>query len=536
LSKSALLLLAFLTFSIFTQASVPSFSNATSSSIQPIPSGEIIQFHLPNGSTQPWGITVNPKNGVVWFVEQGSNQIGSFNPATGNFSEYNIPTTNSLPQEIAIDAKGNVWFTELYTSALGELPVGDNSLRQFHLPLGPEKIPCGPVGVTPDNKGDVWLTCEFSNQLDEFFPNNSTFYQFNLPIFYSAPLQIVFDHSGNFWFTAADSYMIGYATVSQLQNGTTNGINEFPPVNSSFASTLTDPSQPTQKIVTSLSTPSQIALSPDGSTLWITEHTASAFDSYNVQTKSLVKYWTSQTHNPNYIDSLPNGIALDNSGNVWIAEHYGNKIAEFNPTTQNLVEYPIPCCSTIIAGTLYLAIAPNGGVWFSEFFGNAIGEVKSNPQTPLPVDFGFSSGSSLYNMTSNGNVTVPLKLSYNGSGSARFNFDISGLTFTGKIQNLSADFSPSSFNASSRSAQNLNLELVSKNLAPGSHYLTVSARDASDNVTYSIILKLLVTDPAAAFRSLLLEGAIIGIVASVVIIGSMVIYFRSRKVIRRKRR
>jgi len=477
-------------------------------------------------------MTIDPSTGLIWFVEQGSNQIGAFNPANSSFSEYNIPTPNSLPETLAVDSHHNVWVSQLQYSQLGEILASNGGVLQFNIPKGPDNLDCGPIGVTPSSDGNVWITCEFSNQIDEFFPSNSSFKEFDLPVFYSAPLQIVFDHQGNFWFTAADSNMLGYVTVSQLENGTSKGIDEFSPTNQSFVTTIADPQQTSGNLISSLSTPSQLVLSPDGSTLWISEHTASSFDSYNVKTKSLVKYWTPQTHNPNYIDSLPNGVALDKYGNLWIAEHYANKIAKFNPVTEELTEYPIPCCVSGIAGTLYLGIAPDGDVWFTEFFGNAIGELKvesPGATAPSPITIAFPEGSSVYNMSSSGNTSMPISVSLMSSQARNvsLSLDVSGITFTGKLENLTAAFSPSaSLELANGSSADLRLGLVSNNLAPGIHYLTISAKNTLNNVTYAAILKLNVIAGPSNARGLLIEGGIIGLAASAAVIAGMFAFFR----------
>ena len=339
---------------VFQISPVTRFVTVSADSAGPdMPVYRIVQYPLPNGSQQPWGIAVDG-SGRVWFVEEQSNQIGMFDPKTASFREYNVTTPNSLLEEISIDGFGNPWFTELNGEHLGELNVSSGMILEFSIPNGPGNLPCGPIGVTP-YKTSIWITCEFSDQIDQFFSENSTFASYDLPIFYSAPLDIVFNSTGNFWFSAADSNMIGYVTTSTLRAGTTDGIQEFAPRNVSYLMTVTNPQAPpglgqskngNQTIVSSLATPSQLALSPDGKEIWITEHVSSSFDEYDINSKVLDKYWTSRTHNPNYANSLPNGIAVGSNGIVWIAEHYGNKIAEFDPTTRTMTEYPIPCCGS----------------------------------------------------------------------------------------------------------------------------------------------------------------------------------------------
>ena len=292
--------------------------------------------------------------------------------------------------------------------------------------------------MTPSN-GEVWITCEFSNQIDEFLPNSKTFLSFNLPTPFSSPDQIVFDSKGNFWFAAPDADMIGYGTVSQLRNGTTDGIREFAPNDPTYTTTIIDSQQPSGKLISSLSSPSQIALSPNGSSLWISEHAVSSFDQYNIQTGALSKYWTSQTQNSEYSTSLPNGIAVDAGGHVWIVEHYGNMIAEFDPATENLVEYPIPCCVNEIAGTLYLALGKNGTVWFTEFSGNSIGELFPTA-TPANQTISLSIPNSIASIPENGKATFPVYVSFNSGSNASSSatFAISGISATGQVENSTA--------------------------------------------------------------------------------------------------
>ncbi|HZW55131.1 MAG TPA: SMP-30/gluconolactonase/LRE family protein [Nitrososphaerales archaeon] len=501
------------------------------------------QFHLPQGSSGPWYISTDPLTGLIWFVEQGSNQIGSINPINSKFSEYNITTPNSTPEAITSDNSGNVWVTELGANQIGELPAKSSEMSEVKIPRGPENLACGPDGITAASDGSIWFTCEFSNQIDEFFPSNSSFHEYNLPVFFSAPIQIVFDRNGNFWFTAADSDMIGYASVSQLSNGTENGIQEFAPINRSFVTTISNPQQPSEKIVTSLSTPAQLALSSDGGSLWISEHTASSFDRYDIGSKTLVKYWTSQTHNSNYAESLPNGISIDTSGNVWIAEHYGNKIAEFDPSTEQFVEYPIPCCSGGIAGTLYLTTGPNGSVWFTEFFGNAIGVLKPAGGTTGPrLQMRIGDGRQSYHMSSasglsaESNLTVPIvvQISDGGTVSQKLVFDISGVSDTGELHNLSAVFSPStvSIQGSGLNGTNLVLKAQSSTLRPGIYYLTVSVKSSLDNSTYSGILKLTVsgdTTSSLLSKSLLLEALVVSGITSIIVVSSIAFVTRNRK-------
>jgi len=498
-----------------------------------LPSYKIIQYQLPNGSSQPWGITVD-RTGIVWFVEEQSNQIGMFNPVTKSFNEFNVTTPNSLLEEIAADNSGNVWFTELNGGKLGELKASPDAIREFPIPGGPGSLPCGPIGVTP-HSSTVWITCEFSNQIDEFFPDNSTFLSFNLPVFYSAPLDIVFDSSGNFWFSAADSDMIGYVTVSALKAGTSNGINEFAPTNPTYLTTLTNPQAPpgvlasnNTTIVSSLLTPSQIAISPDGTTLWITEHVSSSFDSYNIKSKSLQKYWTSQTNNPEYLNALPNGIGFDNSGIIWIAEHYGNKIAEFDPSTNAMIEYPIPCCGSQLAGSLYLAPGRNSTVWFTEFFGNKIGELV---RTDSNISLSISASNETLSLSGNGaSDSTKIMISSNSYNRLQnVSLEISGVSSTGVVPNATIGFVPSQVSVPANGTAVSVLSFKTEGLAPGIYYLTVSGTSSITGEIYSSILALNIRD-STDYHTLISAALLTGVILSVVTVFALAVIIRRPKV------
>ncbi|MDH2900288.1 MAG: SMP-30/gluconolactonase/LRE family protein [archaeon] len=487
---------------------------------------QMIEYHLPNGSSDPWSITTDAQ-GRVWFVQQQPPALVMFNPSNQNFSSYTIPangTEGASPESVAIDNSGNVWFSLLIANKLGELRNGSSSIIEYSIPgtivsLGTtnESLPCGPTIIKTDTSGNVWISCEFSNQIDEFFPKNSTFLSFDLPIWMSAPAGFAFDKNGTLWFTAADTYMIGKAVLAELRNGTSDGITEFPPINSTYSFTVsheTGPAGTVQKITSSLPNPSGIAISSDGSTLWITEHIDSSFDSYNINTKSLVRYWTSQTYDKfGYSVSFPNAIAIDSKGDIWIGEHYGNKIAEFDPYTDRLIEYPIPCCSSEAAGPYSIALGPNGTVWFVEIAGSAIGELK--PTTPSYA-FSIDLLSSTVILSQSSSVNIPLVLNQSG-GIASASLNVSGISDTGILTKASASFAEPRISFSSENNVNDTLVLKTQGLSPGIYYLTVSATVPSGEI-YSTILKVNVTQASSQTA---LYTAIIGVTLALIVVGGL---------------
>lgn len=507
---------------------------------------QMIQYPLPNGSLSPWSIT-SDSLGRIWFVQQDPNALTMFAPSTDKFTQYLIPNGNvpATPESVAVDRFDDVWFSELAANKLGELKNGSSAISQYSIPQNsvyvgtqPENLSCGPTVVKADSFGNVWIACPFSNQIDEFFPANQTFLTFDLPYWQSAPAGFVFDRSGNLWFTAADVNMIGHAILNELHNGTTDGITEFAPMNSTY--TFTFPHEEslaglTENLTSSLRTPSGIALSPDGTTLWITEHVDSSFDSYNINSKSFDRYWTSQTYNNyGFQFSFPNGIAVDSQGNVWIAEHYGNKIGEFNPETYKLVEYPIP---GHYGGTYNLTLGPNGTVWFVEISGAAIGELEPVSSSMQAVSLSLAHTTISMNPTASDTIAIIMKAASQATSAS---LNVSGISDTGILTDSEAVFSKPtvSFSSSSDYTVNDTMTFATNNLKPGIYDLTISATVSPSGEIYSTILKVVVSNNGGSnvSKSLYLYYLIAGVIVSACVVGLLYAYSRSQKKPKMRRR
>jgi streptogramin lyase len=460
----------------------------------------VVQYPLPHRSSEPWSITVSG-NGTVWFAEAGGNRIGRMDPVSHQIREFRIPTPDSMPISLATDGSGNVWFVELNGNKLGYIPAAGVGIKEISLPTVrvnlaniSQNVPCGPASVEVSPEGNIWVACLFSNELVEFSPSSSSFMEFPLPLFQSGPVGMAFDANGNLWFTAADVDMIGRAVLSQLRNGTSSGITEFAPINQTYVFAVPHPTgflaSEREVIRSSLPTPSGIAIGKDGRTLWITEHVDSSFDSYNTETGSLDRYWTSRTNGAfGYSVSFPNGIAVDGNGNVWVAEHYGNKIAEFNPETDQLTETPVPCCNSTIAGAYSLAVAKDGSVWFVEINGNAIGEIMQEPWNG-GLSLTVPSGPISIGRFDTKVVMVNASGFGEGAGSL-LRLELSGVGSNGILQNATESFSPKSLFVGGENSESM-LTIYTSGLKAGAYYLTLSAIENS-GYTYGVVLKLSVS-------------------------------------------
>lgn len=82
-------------------------------------SGNITEFPLPSGGSEPFGITAGPDN-ALWFTEYGGNKIGRITTA-GAITEFPTPTANSTPFGITVGPDNAIWFAENVGNNIGKL-------------------------------------------------------------------------------------------------------------------------------------------------------------------------------------------------------------------------------------------------------------------------------------------------------------------------------------------------------------------------------------------------------------------------------
>jgi streptogramin lyase len=495
----------------------------------------IVQHQLPDPGSEPWEITAGP-SGQIWFAEQGTNMLGEYSEVNGTFHQYPIPSARPTPDGVAVDKSGNVWISELTSSRLGELAEGGDKIVEYAIPnatavLGTsiQPVSCGPGALLPDQDGDIWIACLFSNQIDRFDPSTGTFDVYNLPVFQSAPAGMAFDSQGDIWFTAADAQMLGKAVVSELSNDTTDGITEFAPLNQTYPMEFAHATSflgTTETITSSLPTPSGIVVSPTGR-IWVTEHVDSSFDSYDPTTRSIVRYWTSQTYDVyNYTVSFPNGIVMSPNGTVWIGEHYGNKILEFDPSSDVMTEYPVHCCTADVAGVYSIALDQGGNLWFVEINGDAIGEVVPAADT---LGLGLGLPGTAVTVGSHGSVSLPLTFSESSGASSptTLKLSVSGVSGTGEVQNMTSDFSLTSVSVAPGKQASTTLALNTDGIRPGVYYLTLGAATPNGGPVYSVVLKLTVEAGPSLNLSLVVPAVVVVTAAGA--IGGWVMARRSRR-------
>ncbi len=174
------------------------------------------QMTPPRGRSGIMGVAVAPDD-TIWFAEQYANYIGHYFPSSGHYRIYPLPTLTipdpgnagkmlslpSAPNDIALDARENVWFTELNADSLGRLDMHTGAIRQYPLSTKKSIQTLDPYGITVDQQGMVWFTESSNNHLGRLEPATGKISLFTMPGLgaNTTLMEIASDAHGTIWAT-----------------------------------------------------------------------------------------------------------------------------------------------------------------------------------------------------------------------------------------------------------------------------------------------------------------------------------------------
>src|SRR6266704_1349345 len=179
------------------------------------------QMIPPHGRNGMMGIQVAPDD-TIWFAEQYANYIGHYFPKTGRFQFYPLPvytvpdpsnagktlTLPSAPNDLALDAHGDVWFTEFNADRLGRLDPRTGQMQQYPLTAKQSVEKLAPYGVAVDPEGSVWFTESSADHIGRLDPSTGDIRLFAPPGPPIAPMEIASDAHGIIWTTSFSSGLL----------------------------------------------------------------------------------------------------------------------------------------------------------------------------------------------------------------------------------------------------------------------------------------------------------------------------------------
>lgn len=465
--------------------------------------------------------------------------------------EYPLPALCEMPLAIGVDSQNqNIWYVSTKNGTLGRYDMNTNSFgEEYRIPSWPARenptMSSQVWDINIDNKGNIWFTDERLNALWRFSNDTKSFEIFTVPAKPEAfgttyPVSMEIDNNGsNIYFVGIRSPSIWIGNISQMRNGTAEGIerigiplDSFKGIDPDLVSTgsvvLDEDNDRLFVSLLAFNTKGQILgydlknntftpyempgdiTSPVGLTLdrndslWVTDHGTSIFFRLDPASGDITKFTTS-TVSPRTLGqstildaayTLPYWIKTGENGTIWFNQHTGNKMSSFDPNNLTLVEYWIPSQNKLwgpcrdatsqcgISNALQFDVDKNNEVWFSEWSENKIGRVLTDKVLPLsvsvlPSNFTLQKGGNeevRINVTSNRNTTITADMLAAGS-----------FTTTGNLGNLSGVFSENSVRLEPGQTKQISLIVTpTQQLEAGNYTLMVGAEISDASVLRAV--------------------------------------------------
>jgi virginiamycin B lyase len=159
-------------------------------------------------TANPYGMAISG-DGKIWFIENAMNQMGRIDPVTGRIDEFEIPVKNAVARKGGMDSAGNVW---VGLHGAGKLMKIDYKTTKMTV-YSPPTEDAGVYSVQGDPKSNlVWFSEQHVDKMARFDPKTETFTEFPLASAESDPRRIEIDpnNPNRVWWSGNLSGRVGY--------------------------------------------------------------------------------------------------------------------------------------------------------------------------------------------------------------------------------------------------------------------------------------------------------------------------------------
>ncbi len=280
---------------------------------------KVSDFHAPSSPVYTPVFLALDGQGNIWFTDSTHNAIGKLVPSTNTWTEYTVPTANTIPYDLVFSG-GNIWFTEFGTSKIGFFNISTQTFTENAIPT----TNANPYGITKTPSGDIWFAENNSTnagKLGSFTPTVSgtlasgaiTEHAITNP---GAHL-LTSDQQGNIWFTEGFNGHVGEYTTANVDKEYDVAVGVCPQG--------TPSTTPTACSGTHIS---GIAVDGNGM-VWFDDSLVGRVGYINPTTGT---YSTLSLVSPSDPSPHPHdGLVVDSSNNVWVAEQNGFMLDKVPP-------------------------------------------------------------------------------------------------------------------------------------------------------------------------------------------------------------
>jgi streptogramin lyase len=172
-----------------------------------VPSGK----GAPRGSASPYGMAI-AGDGKIWVALNAVDKLAKVDPATGKIEEFDIPVKGAVPRKGGPDAEGNVWFGLHGAGKVVKVDYKTNAMTVYEPPTKNSGTYC----VSVDMKRNlIWVAQHYSDSIARFDPKTGVWTEFPLANAEEDHRRIEVDQKNpnRVWWSGNDSNRMGYIEV-----------------------------------------------------------------------------------------------------------------------------------------------------------------------------------------------------------------------------------------------------------------------------------------------------------------------------------
>ncbi len=155
----------------------------------------------------PTGLAMDG-NGSLWMPVLQANKVVKFDPASEEFSSYDIPTPAARPAGIASDRSGNIWFAEA-AGYIARIDPASGNITEY-APSSQLQTLDEPVAVFPDPRSsNIYIAEHTGSTITVFNALLGTFREYPSVNEAGLPFGMAMDSYGNLWFAEHEIDRVG---------------------------------------------------------------------------------------------------------------------------------------------------------------------------------------------------------------------------------------------------------------------------------------------------------------------------------------
>jgi len=147
------------------------------------------------GTTQPYGIDINPTDGSVWYGRLFADVIGRIDPDSLEISEFDSPISG--PRRMRFDKNGVLWVAGYSEGKLLRIETEGFKTKVYSMPeFAPGYRPAPyALGIHPKTQ-EIWINENMTDRMYRFIPDEERFVVYPIPLRGTYTRDMTFDDDG----------------------------------------------------------------------------------------------------------------------------------------------------------------------------------------------------------------------------------------------------------------------------------------------------------------------------------------------------